>query len=112
MVGGGCLGDAAQTKQKEDGFICRPQSELFAVKPDIKWCKQAVTSFNPDQNQFKLADGTDVTYEYMVVAPGLELRWDMIKGAREALDDESCPVGSIYSLESAYKTNQMKCNFK
>lgn len=66
----------------------------------------------PDDNRLVLKDGSDVEYEYLVVSPGCQLRFDMIKGAAEAIEDEDCPVGSIYTLKGAYKTARLKEEFK
>lgn len=59
-----------------------------------------------------LQDGTVVDYEYLVVAPGLSLRWDLIPGAKEAIDDPDCPASSIFTLNGAYKTSVLRENFK
>lgn len=48
----------------------------------------------------------------MVLSPGVELRYDKIEGAKEALEDPTSPVGSIYKLEYAYKTSQLRDAFK
>ena len=42
-----------------------------SVKQGIRWEKQAVT----------LNDGSSYTYDYLVIAPGLRLRFDKIQGA-------------------------------
>lgn len=47
-----------------------------------------------------------------MVSPGCQLRFDQIKGASEAIADQTCPVGSIYTLEGAYKTSNLRENFK
>lgn len=52
-----------------------------------------------------------MTYDYLIVSPGVILRWDKIEGAKEALDDINAPVGSIYSLDYAYKTSRLRDNF-
>lgn len=59
-----------------------------------------------------LQDGTVVSYEYLVVAPGLSLRWDLIPGAKEAVEDPNCPASSIFTLSGAYKTSVLRENFK
>jgi NADPH-dependent 2,4-dienoyl-CoA reductase/sulfur reductase-like enzyme len=68
------------------------------LPPGVNWVKQAVAELEPDQNTVRTAEGGAYTYDYLVVASGLQLRYDMIDGAREALDDPNCPVGSMYSL--------------
>lgn len=57
-------------------------------------------------------DGTTCQYDFLVVNPGLKLRFDLIKGAQEALDDKTSPVGSIYTLQTAYKTSVLRENFR
>ena len=59
-----------------------------------------------------MSDGTEVTYDFLVVAPGITLRFDLIEGAKEALADANCPVGSIYTLDGAYKTSVLRENFR
>lgn len=39
------------------------------------------------------------------------LRFDKIEGAKEALEEASSPVGSIYRLDLAYKTNALRERF-
>jgi len=59
-----------------------------------------------------LSNGEEYTYEHLVVAPGIELNYEKIEGARAALEDPDCPVGSIYQLDYAYKMGQLRENFK
>lgn len=112
MVGGGVYGNAEAMKKIENNLVVRPQSELFDQKPGVNWCQKGVQSFNPEQNQITLADGTEVTYEYLVVGTGSELRWDLIEGSKQALDDENAPISSIYDLKGAYKASIMREEFK
>jgi sulfide:quinone oxidoreductase len=44
----------------------------------------AVTEFDPAQNQIVLRSGDRVGYDYLIVAPGIKLNWDQIKGLSEA----------------------------
>jgi sulfide:quinone oxidoreductase len=71
-----------------------------------------VDSFDPDNNKLHLKDGSSMTYDYLVVTPGCELRFDKIEGSQAALEDPECPVGSIYQLEYAYKFHNLRENFK
>uniref|UniRef100_A0A7S3CR54 Sulfide:quinone oxidoreductase, mitochondrial n=1 Tax=Strombidium rassoulzadegani TaxID=1082188 RepID=A0A7S3CR54_9SPIT len=56
--------------------------------------------------------GMPITYDYLVVASGLELRYDQIPGSLEALDDQLCPAGSMYRLDYAKKMSRIRQNFK
>ncbi|KZT59800.1 FAD/NAD(P)-binding domain-containing protein [Calocera cornea HHB12733] len=64
----------------------------------------AVASFSPDANSVTLSSGEVVTYESLVVAAGLQINWENIKGLSPALADNSSGVSSIYSYETCDKT--------
>ena len=59
-----------------------------------------------------MADGSRTTYDILVVNPGLSLRFDKIKGSKEALADPNAPVGCMYTLEGAYKTSVLRDGFR
>ena len=63
-------------------------------------------------NSLDLDDGSTTTYDYLIVNPGLSLRFDQIEGAQEALDDVDCPASSMYTLEGAYKTSLLREGFR
>lgn len=62
---------------------CRPTESL--IPPGVEWLRERVTAIEPDQNQVRLDSGSSMAYDYLVVCPGLELNWDRIQGAAEAL---------------------------
>ena len=51
-------------------------------------------------------------YDFLVVAPGLKINFDAVKGLREGLDNPNGPVSSIYSVDSCEKTWKNIQNFK
>jgi sulfide:quinone oxidoreductase len=55
------------------------------IPPGVRWERAAVHSFQPAQNTVTLADGRRLGYRYLVVAPGLSLRWDKIEGLADTL---------------------------
>lgn len=59
-----------------------------------------------------LDNGEQITYEYLILAPGVQLRYDQIPGSIEALDDPHSGVCSIYRMDYAYKTNSVVEHFK
>ena len=83
-----------------------------SVKQGLQWEKQAVTKISPTNNTVTLNDGSSYTYDYLVIAPGLRLRFDKIQGATAALEDPDCPVGSIYDLDYAYKFSELRDSFQ
>ena len=68
-----------------------------------------VSKFDPENNELSSSDGVDVSYEYLIVAPGLETNFSGIKGLPEALEDPTSKVSSIYSnktVEQVWKNIQ------
>ena len=71
---------------------------METVIPDgAIWHKKAVTTIDPDANEVTTDDGTVYSYDYLVVAAGVELNWDNIKGLKETLGKNG--VCSNYSSE-------------
>jgi len=99
LVGGGTF-DISKTKRKEASVI--PNG--------AKWIQQKVTQFMPDANQVLLDNGTSLSYDYLVVAPGIQLNWHEIEGLQETLGKNG--VCSNYSFESAPYTYEAIRNFK
>jgi sulfide:quinone oxidoreductase len=94
MVGGGVFDVATTT---------RP---MHSVMPKgVTWIKQAAASFQPENNQVTLADGSTVAYEVMVVAPGIRLAWEKIAGLTETLGQNG--VTSNYRGDIAPYTWQL-----
>ena len=58
------------------------------------WIKDRAVSFYPEKNMVKMASGDFVSYEDLVVAPGIQLDWDAVPGLSETLGKNG--VSSIY----------------
>ncbi|KAJ9269274.1 hypothetical protein DTO271D3_189 [Paecilomyces variotii] len=89
LVGGGL-------KTKEE--LRRPLGSL--VDPKLKFYNESVSQFTPEENIVKLGNGDQVSYEQLVVAPGITLNIDSIKGLPEALANPDALVASIYSYDT------------
>ena len=63
--------------------IHRPEAKLIPRKVD--WEQKKVTAFFPEHNKVEFNTGSSLSYDYLIVCPGLELNWNRIKGARETL---------------------------
>src|SRR5690606_31036735 len=74
LVGGGTyrLADTA-----------RPQAHT--LPKSATWIRNAVSQLLPEHKQVRLQDDTLVQYEYLVVAPGIQLNWGAVEGLKEAL---------------------------
>lgn len=92
LVGGGL-------KDKND--LRKPLAEL--IHPKLKFHNKSVTEFSPEDNSVTLHSGEKVTYEQLVVAPGIKIKYDSIKGLHESLVDPSSPVSTIYGYDTCDK---------
>lgn len=92
LVGGGL-----KTKQE----LRRPVKELVDEK--MRLYQDEVSGFEPEQNEIVLGNGERVAYEHLVVAPGVKVDFNSVKGLPEALADEARNVSSIYGYDSVDK---------
>ena len=91
LVGGG----AADRSES-----ARPQAEV--MPQGVAWIKDAATQIHPDEHRLTLASEAEVSYDYLVVSPGLQLDWDRIPGMADAI--ETANVSSNYRFDLAPKT--------
>ena len=99
LVGGGLA-----TKEES----ARPMASV--IPAGTNWIKQKVDSFQPIGNILKLDDGSEIKYEYLVAAPGIQIDWDKIEGLKGNLGTKE--ISSNYSYDSVDYTNQCLQNFK
>lgn len=86
----------------------RPQSSV--IPQGVKWIKQSAQKLDPENNQVITADGQAVTYDFLVVAAGIEIDWDGVKGLSDALGkDDVCSNYSYDHVDYTWKTIE---NFK
>ncbi|KAH7103826.1 FAD/NAD(P)-binding domain-containing protein [Auriculariales sp. MPI-PUGE-AT-0066] len=83
-------------------YTRRPLSSL--IPRAIHHFPENVTAFDPASNSVTLASGRTVSYEYLVVAAGLQTNWSAIEGLEGALQDPHSGVSSIYSYNTCDKT--------
>jgi len=62
-----------------------------------------VASFSPETNSITTSGGASITYDALIVAPGLKINWDGIGNLSKALADPQSGVSSIYSFDTADK---------
>ncbi|MBM4255527.1 MAG: NAD(P)/FAD-dependent oxidoreductase [Deltaproteobacteria bacterium] len=91
LVGGGVF-----PKQQSE------HDERALIPPGTTWLRDAVTEFSPDTNTILTREGKRVHYDSLIVAPGLQLDWDKVKGLKESLGRDG--VCSNYSYDTVDKT--------
>lgn len=98
LVGGGA-------SKKED-----TEREMKTVIPKgAVWIQEAVSTFEPQQNELTTSNGTTLSYDFLVVAGGIEINWGAIKGLEEALGTKQ--VCSNYSYKHVDYTWETIRNF-
>ncbi len=86
------------------------RNEASVMPKGCSWIKQKVVSFNPEQNSVVLDNGDIVAYNFLVVAPGIQLNWSAVKGLQETLGTNG--VCSNYSFKHASYTFECLKNLK
>lgn len=80
------------------------RNEADCIPDGATWIKQAVSAFDPDNNAITLGNGESVTYDYMVVALGIQIDWDKTPGLKESLGKPGTGVCSNYAYDSVEST--------
>lgn len=84
--------------------------EKNLIPPQVKWIQDAVTTFDPDQNSLMTKRGQQVSYQYLVVCPGIQIDWDRVENLPKALGQKG--VCSNYSYSTAPYTWEALRTFK
>ncbi|XP_043929295.1 sulfide:quinone oxidoreductase, mitochondrial [Protopterus annectens] len=93
---------------KQVATSARPTAST--IPSGVKWIKSSVQEFDPDRNCICVADGKEISYKYLIVALGLELQFEKVKGLPEGF---GCPkIGSNYSVHTVEKTWKALQDFK
>jgi sulfide:quinone oxidoreductase len=99
LVGGGAF-DITQTERAESSVIPK----------GVTWVKDSVKTFSPENNFVVLSNDEIFTYDYLVVAPGIQLNWKDVKGLEDAIGKNG--VTSNYSFKYAPYTFELIKNLK
>ncbi len=86
------------------------KNEADVMPKGVNWIKQKVVLFLPDINTITLDNNETVSYQFLIVAPGIQLNWNEIKGLKETLGKNG--VCSNYSFDQAPYTWECIKNFK
>lgn len=69
----------------------------------VKWVKDSVVELDADAQVAKTEKGQSISYDYLILAPGLQMNFDKLEGiSRDRLGEDN--VHCIYDLEGAVKT--------
>ena len=65
----------------------KTRKDMVEVMPEgVTWVKDKVTSLEPESNSLTTSENGSISYDYLVLSPGLVYDLDGIEGLRESLD--------------------------
>ncbi|XP_051976157.1 sulfide:quinone oxidoreductase, mitochondrial-like [Xyrauchen texanus] len=86
------------------------RSTASVIPSGVMWVKSKVAEFDSQNNTVWMDSGKKISYDYLIVALGLELHYEKIKGLPEGFEHPK--IGSNYSLQTVEKTWNALKNFK
>lgn len=86
----------------------RPQGDV--IPSGVEWLQEAVEDIDPDAKRLKTSEGTHVQYEYLIVAPGIQLDWDKIPGLEGNVGNHG--ICSNYAYETVNSTRWQLKSFE
>lgn len=99
LVGGSVLAKEATERDQAD-----------VIPEGVHWVQDAATDFDPETNQVATQSRGRFSYDYLVVAPGIQLDWQKVKGLAAALGQAG--VCSNYSYQHVDKTWEFIRSFR
>jgi sulfide:quinone oxidoreductase len=93
LVGGGIF-------SREDS--ARAEGDL--IPDEVTWIQDAATSIDPQKRSVATAASGTLTYDFLVVAPGVVLQWTKIPGLAESVGKPGTGVTSNYSYDTVSST--------
>jgi sulfide:quinone oxidoreductase len=91
------------------GVASRRQEADF-IPPRVDWIRDRVTEILPDQKAVATAAGRRLTYDWLVVALGIQIDWTAIPGLAEGIGTQG--ICSNYSFEHVAYTWETIRRFK
>lgn len=84
-------------------------TEASVMPRRAKWIRDGVAEFHPDQNYVVTRGGQTITYDWLVVAAGIQINWGKIPGLKESVGKNG--VCSNYSYDTVDSTWEDIRNF-
>ncbi|SFK98663.1 NAD(P)/FAD-dependent oxidoreductase [Streptomyces pini] len=78
----------------------RPEASV--IPEGVRWIRKAAEAVDPGVRTVTLSDGTEAGYDFLVMAPGIQLDWNGVPGLAEAVGHDR--VSSNYAPEYAPRT--------
>ena len=91
LVGGGVFPKEISERDQRD-----------FVPSGVNWIQDKVMAFEPETNAVKLVGGDTLTYDFLVVAAGIQIDWNNVEGLAENIGTQG--ICSNYSYETVSYT--------
>ena len=86
------------------------RDESDFIPGNATWIQDKVTTFDPENNTVRTAGGKEITYDALVVCPGIQLDFHKVKGLAETLGKNG--VTTNYTYDTVEYTWELIRNFK
>lgn len=80
----------------------RDQADIIPL--GATWIQDSVSHFDPDNNRLTVSKGDSHSYDFLVVAMGIQIDWDLIPGLKDSVGKAGSGVVSNYSYETVAHT--------
>ncbi len=81
----------------------RPMAQV--IPPETRWIQDRAATFDPENNRVTTASGDTYSYNYLVVAAGIQLDWHKIDGLEGNIGRQGiCSNYSYETVESTWDT--------
>lgn len=86
------------------------RAESSVIPAGVNWVRDYASEFLPEQNAVVTRGGTRIGYDFLVVAPGIQLDWDKVPGLKENVGRHG--ICSNYSYGTVDSTWEAIRNFR
>lgn len=83
--------------------------KMFQLPPGTVWMRDAVTKIDPDEALIETQSSGEIGYTHLVIATGIETRWDRIRNLGDSLGVNG--ICSVYGYEQAEEAWDMMRSF-
>ena len=86
----------------------RPEASV--IPAGVSWIRESAASFEPDHARVTTSAGRRISYDWLVIAAGIQLDWDGVAGLPESLGTHG--VASNWSYETVGTTWELIRDFR
>jgi sulfide:quinone oxidoreductase len=80
------------------------RDEADFIPAGVEWIREGAAAVDPEHNEVTTTAGRAIAYEFLVVAPGMQLDWEKIPGLADSVGRPGTGVVSNYSYETVSAT--------